>query len=119
MANEPKAAPVQRKGVNVRLAAKYLNENRIIFANVTRFTHVGTDVILDIGTLDDQKFIQIIQQQGPQASEAEGPVIDAFITHRVGLGLQTLLKMKENLDDILSKLLEAGVLEAASEEVKK
>lgn len=113
----PKQGP-RRRGLNLRLIPRYVNNNNVIFANVTRFTHVGTDVILDIGVLDDQKFIQAMQEQGEGTDDSDTPPIDAFITHRIGFGLQTLLKLKENLDDIVSKMIEAGIVEGAQEAEK-
>jgi hypothetical protein len=119
MANEPKMPVAKAQSASIRIKPQYLNDHKIIFANISRFTHLGSEVILDVGTIDDQAFVKVLQKdQGNDQTSSDIPEIDAFITHRFAFSIQGFLKLKENVDEILAKLIAGGVLEPETKEEK-
>jgi hypothetical protein len=119
MANEPKMPVAKKQPARIRIMPQYLNDHKIIFTNISRFTHLGSEIILDLGTMDDQEFVKVLQKdEGDDQTSQDLPEIGAFITHRFAFSIQGFLKLKENVDEILSKLIAGGVLESETKEEK-
>jgi hypothetical protein len=85
---------------------EYLAAHDIRFTNAIRFTHISTDIIMDIATLDEQRVIaKIHNPQDPRP-------VPATVTARFALSLQTLIRLRDNVDQILRKLEDGGIIEA-------
>lgn len=80
-------------------------DRRIYYANVTRFSHIGSEVLLDIGVLDEQKIIEAAGQP-----EKEPINVDVYIQYRIAFGLPGFLKLKANVDEIMQKMMASGVI---------
>jgi hypothetical protein len=108
---EKKATPEHRERstkFQASLELTYLGHpSDIRFANMFRFSQLGSDVFMDVGTIDDQAFI---------ASVAKGETnktISGYVHQRYGMSTRTLMQLKRNLDEILEKMRASGAIESS------
>jgi hypothetical protein len=94
--------PSERKHpINIEFV--YPEGSPVAFINATKFAHLGLEIFLDLAILDDQQLIQFLN--GP---DEENQKVRAFVQYRAALSLQALLKLKQNIDDILRTMQKTG-----------
>lgn len=71
----------------------------IAHASYFQLTEINGDIILDIGTVDDQELLS--QLQNPIDTDV---VVKAHISHRFGMSLQSLLQLQSRVNKLAAKL---------------
>ena len=81
-------------------------------ANFFQIAHSGMDVQMAIGYMDLHEFHELIQKQRTAAiTKPKGvarATIDAEITHRISMSLQTFVMLKQQIDSIAAQLSKSG-----------
>ena len=116
-------AEIKEQGLKAKIAFVYPDKSAISFVNASRLTHLATDVILDLGVLDEQAFLRLMNPidapQPKKKQEQQAPTVEATITHRFGMSFHALLKLRENVEDMVQQLAAKGLLEVVPSEGKK
>ena len=96
-----------RKPVNIGINLVY-PEPPVRVENVSfgKFSHLGSQVMMDLGVLDDQHLIELITS-GSRAGET--PSVNAYVVHRFSMSIETFRLLKANLDEIVTKMRKTGV----------
>jgi hypothetical protein len=94
----------------IRLEVVYDEAPRhVLHINFAKFSHVGGDVFLDVGVVDDQALLQLRDALRAGRSDITR-AIPAYVTHRFGMTIDGLELLKRNTDDIWQKLKNAGLV---------
>ena len=87
--------------------------------NYSRFSHVGPDVFLSLGSLDDQQIVEAGQRRLEvdamgleQPEPEEGQALRAFISHRFVMSFDGLASLRANIEDIWQKLEAKGLVQS-------
>jgi hypothetical protein len=81
----------------------------IIHVNFGKLSHVGGDVFLDLGVVDDQFLLAI--RSALLAGQTDVPrEVPAYVTHRFGMSTDGLELLRRNIEDIWQKLKKAGLI---------
>ncbi len=101
MADAPEVS--KEHDIRVTIDPVYPSEGAPIrFINFGKFTHVGSEVFLDWGVLDDQ---QLVRAKGsPEAT------IKAYVQGRFGMSAQGFLLMLGNANEIARQMVLSGVI---------
>src|SRR5437764_11221668 len=109
-------AETKERPLTARVQFVYPDKHQIAFINASRFTHLATDVIMDLGTLDAPAFVKAIQE-GAQKTlkkktrQPEEVAVEATMNYSFGMSFHAFLKLKENIDDMVNQLMSKGLLD--------
>jgi hypothetical protein len=78
----------------------------IAHVNFLKFSHFGGEILMDIGTIDDQAAIARIS--GTAAEGNEDKAIKAYVTSRFGMSPQTFGMLRRNIEDLWEKMRASG-----------
>lgn len=111
----PDEIPDARKPTTVSLKPVYPADRPLAVECVTfaRFSHLGGQVMLDLGLVDDQALIAMRDQFKNETPSDGEHLVRAFVTRRFGLSIETMMMLKGNLDEILAKMRASGLIEDA------
>jgi hypothetical protein len=109
-----KKAPTQHRErppkFQASLELTYLSHpSDVRFANVVRFSQLGGDVFMDVGTLDDQA---VIASMG----KGETKTITAYVQQRYGMSIRTFMQVKRNMEEIMQRMRASGVFHETEED---
>lgn len=91
----------QKTGVTLKLELHYPPDaHNIQFLSMVRFSQAGTDVIMDVGVLDQQKLIELLTSK----KRGEASTIAAHIRNRFGMSINTFALLKRNVDELWKKI---------------
>ena len=91
----------QEAGITLKLDLHYPPDaHNIQFLSVIRFSQAGTDVIMDVGVLDQQKLIEILTSK----KRDKASTIAAHIRNRFGMSINTFAQLKKNVDELWNKM---------------
>ena len=71
----------------------------IAHASYFQLTELNGDILLDIGTVDDQELVS--QLQNPIDTDV---VVKAHVSHRFGMSTQALLQLQSRVNELVAKL---------------
>jgi hypothetical protein len=71
----------------------------IAHASFFHLTELNGDIILDVGTVDDQELVS--QLQNPIDTDV---VVKAHVSHRFGMSAQSLLQLQSRVNELVTKL---------------
>src|SRR3954462_8103941 len=97
MANDE--AKKKKGGGEITVTPRYPTPSDIRYVNIVKFSQLGSDVFMDVGTVDDLDLINVLAGK----KEATGG-ISAEMPWRFGMSIDTLLKLQRQLADILKKM---------------
>ena len=72
-----------------------------------KFSHIGGQVMMDLGVIDDQSLILVINEK---RGKVDPPVVDAHVLHRFAMSVETFQMLRRNLDEIVAKMRESLAL---------
>lgn len=91
----------QETGITLKLELHYPPDaHNIQFLSMVRFSQAGTDVIMDVGVLDQQKLIEILTSK----KRDKASTIAAHIQNRFGMSINTFAQLKKNVDELWEKM---------------
>lgn len=102
-----------RKPVNISINVVY-PQAPVPVENISfvKFSHLGSQVMMDVGVLDDQRLIQIITEG---SRVGENPSVDAYVLHRFSMSIEALRLVKANLEEIVAKMEQSGRIPRGAE----
>lgn len=101
----PRSAKTEQRsketGITLKLELHYPPDaHNIQFLSMVRFSQAGTDVIMDVGVLDQQKLIEILTSK----KRDKASTIAAHIRNRFGMSINTFAQLKKNVDELWKKI---------------
>ncbi len=95
----------------VRLDVLYPEQPlEILHVNFVKFAHLGGNVFMDFGMIDDQGLI------AARAEAKEGQPVSAiaYVIRRTGMTVETFALLKKQVEQMAEKLQTAGLLKATA-----
>lgn len=84
-------------------------KHRVEFANQFAIMQVDMDVILDVCVVDLKQVLDINQKLQTGTAQPDD-ILEANVIHRIGMSISSLVKLKQQLDQIFQNLEKQGVL---------
>ena len=97
----------QTFNIPVRQIKSDSDKGEIAFANLFAFTQVDMDVVLDVCFVDPKQIIEINQRFASGTNRPED-VLDAHVVHRIGMSISSLIKLKQQLDQLFANMERQG-----------
>jgi hypothetical protein len=71
----------------------------IVHASYFQLTHVGGEIILDVGAIDDQQLVGVLKN--PIETDE---VVKAHVSHRFGMSPKSLRQLQSRVNELLAAL---------------
>ncbi len=97
-----------KKNIPVKLVYKEGKEN-VRFTNHFSFSQVDMDVIMDVGYVDLKDVIEINKKMATNTLQPDD-YLESNVFIRLGFSIGSLVKLKQQIDGIISNLERQGVL---------
>lgn len=97
-----------RKPIHVQMNLRYpVDPLEILHVNVVRFSHVGADVFMDVGVIDDQELLRL---RGESDNPPDHVQVAAYIQRRYGMSVESLKNVRRNVEEIWAKMKASGAI---------
>ncbi len=97
-----------RKNIPVKLIYKEGKDN-VRFANHFSISQIDMDVVIDVGFVDLKDVIEINKKMSTNSLQPDD-YLQSNVFIRLGLSIASLVKLKQQLDGIVSNLERQGVI---------